>query len=105
MSGLSTHILDTANGRPAAGVTVTLFRDANLIGAAATNADGRIPKLLPPDVSLETGVYRLVFDIAAHFPNAFFPEVIIVFQVTDADAHYHVPLLLSPFGYTTYRGS
>lgn len=105
MSGLSTHILDTANGKPAVGVTVHLYREGNLLNTLATNADGRIPALLPASVALAEGTYRLVFQVAACFPASFFPEVIIVFEVRDASAHYHVPLLLSPFGYSTYRGS
>jgi 5-hydroxyisourate hydrolase-like protein (transthyretin family) len=66
-----------------------------------TNADGRIPVMLPPDSTLTLGTYKLVFEVA----GVFFPEVSIVFVVDDASAHYHVPLLLSPYGYSTYRGS
>jgi 5-hydroxyisourate hydrolase len=105
MSGLSTHILDTANGKPAAGVAVHLYLEGILLNTLATNADGRIPAMLPPGVALSAGIYRLVFEVTAYFPHSFFPEVIIVFEVRDAAAHYHVPLLLSPFGYSTYRGS
>jgi 5-hydroxyisourate hydrolase len=105
MSGISTHILDTANGRPSTGVTVHLFREGVLLNTLITNADGRVPALLPPGADLTTGTYRLVFEVTSYFSNCFFPEVIIVFAVTNGYAHYHVPLLLSPFGYSTYRGS
>jgi 5-hydroxyisourate hydrolase len=105
MSGLSTHILDTANGKPAAGVTVHLYREGILLNTLVTNADGRIPAMLPAGVALAEGTYRLVFEVAAYSPASFFPEVVIMFEVRDASAHYHVPLLLSPFGYSTYRGS
>ena len=105
MSGLSTHILDTANGKPAAGVTVHLYRQGALLNTLITNVDGRIPAMLPSGVELSQGIYRLVFEVTSYFSNSFFPEVIIVFAVSDAAAQYHVPLLLSPFGYSTYRGS
>ena len=104
MSGLSTHILDTANGKPAAGVTVRLYREGALLNTLITNIDGRIPAMLQGGIELTQGTYRLVFEVASYFSNSFFPEVIIVFAVSDAAAHYHVPLLLSPFGYSTYRG-
>jgi len=105
MSGISTHILDTANGKPAKGVTVTLFGNNKLLSTQKTNPDGRVPVLLPPNEPFLTGTYRLVFDVADLFVKSFFPEVIIVFEVSDSTAHYHVPLLISPFGYSTYRGS
>ena len=98
MSGITTHVLDTANGRPAAGVPITLERrngDAwTHIGSGVTDADGRLRTLTGPD-----------FDTHAYFPDGFFPETSIVFDVRDVADHYHVPLLLSPFGYSTYRGS
>ena len=100
MSGISTHVLDTAAGKPAAGVPVQIFREDHLIGLGLTNQDGRYST-----AHSETGTYRIVFDIAEIFPDSFYPVVEISFKVTDAAAHYHVPLLLSPFGYTTYRGS
>lgn len=105
MSRLSTHVLDTANGRPAIGVRVRLYCQDDLLSTQITNADGRIPAFLPADLPLTPGTYRLIFDIASYSPKSFFPEVIIVFTVTDVAANYHVPLLLSPFGYSTYRGS
>jgi 5-hydroxyisourate hydrolase len=104
--GISTHILDTSTGRPAAGVPVRLERrdgdEWRQIAAGSTDADGRLRALeqTPPH-----GTYRVSFDTAAHLgPAAFFPEVQIVFVVRD-ERHHHVPLLLSPFGYSTYRGS
>jgi 5-hydroxyisourate hydrolase len=108
---LSTHVLDTARGEPAAGVPVRLDRrdgtgDTAWITVASghTDQDGRL-RVVPRDAWGE-GVYRLVFDTAAHLgPDAFFPEVTVAFRVTDAERHLHVPLLLSPFGFTTYRGS
>jgi 5-hydroxyisourate hydrolase len=105
---ISTHVLDTAHGRPATGVAVTLSRrDAtgawSNIGSAVTDADGRVNEF---SVQLEPGEYRLKFDTGAYFEAAvFYPEVSIVFIVSDATAHHHVPLLLAPFGYSTYRGT
>ncbi|MDB4951945.1 MAG: 5-Hydroxyisourate Hydrolase [Gemmatimonadetes bacterium] len=114
MSTLSTHVLDTTRGLPAADVPVTLERLDGPDGPtrlcdAATDADGRVRGLLPEGVALEAGLYRLTFDTWAYFAaaggEAFYPEVSIVFQVRDTSRHHHVPLLLSPFGYSTYRGS
>jgi 5-hydroxyisourate hydrolase len=113
MSGISTHVLDTSIGRPAAGVPVTLERqDAagnwKPAGSGATNADGRVPQLLGGG-TLVAGIYRITFDTAAYFRargvEAFYPSVTVQFEIRDAAQHYHVPLLLSPFGYSTYRGS
>jgi len=98
MSHVTTHVLDTAAGRPAPGIPVRLLAAGHLIAAGVTDADGRVTDL-GPDV-LDRGEYRLEFDIA----TPFFPRITIDFTVTDA-SHYHVPVLLSPFGYTTYRGS
>jgi 5-hydroxyisourate hydrolase len=105
MSGISTHVLNTAAGRPESGIAVRLFCDDRQIASSVTNADGRCPSLVSAGDSLQAGVYRLVFAIEASFPEAFFPEIAISFRVADPASHYHVPLLLSPFGYTTYRGS
>ncbi|HEX8286053.1 MAG TPA: hydroxyisourate hydrolase [Pyrinomonadaceae bacterium] len=113
MSGITTHVLDTARGRPAAGVPVTLeAKEAGgwrTLGRGATDADGRLRDLLPPDFQLNEGDYRLTFDAGAYFATsgveAFYTEVVVSFVVRDAAAHHHVPLLLSPFGYSTYRGS
>ncbi len=103
---ITTHVLDTAQGRPASGIAVRLeHRGAggwSLVGQGVTDADGRLKTLTQPG-KLAAGTYRITFDTAQR--SAFFPEESIVFAVADSDAHYHVPLLLSPFGYSTYRGS
>jgi len=113
MSAITTHILDLARGRPAAGVAVTLdYRSVlgwQVLGQSITDADGRIKSLLPAEFGLEVGAYRLTFRTLDYFAatgvESFYPEITILFLVADAAAHYHVPLLLSPFGYSTYRGS
>jgi 5-hydroxyisourate hydrolase len=107
MAGITTHVLDTAKGKPAAGVAVTLEvlrRDWELIGHGATDSDGRL-RTLTEGGTLERALYRLTFVISGYDKSAFFPEVSIIFRVDDPAQHYHVPLLLSPFGYSTYRGS
>jgi 5-hydroxyisourate hydrolase len=93
---LSTHVLDTGAGRPASGVRVELRRDGDLVGSGETNADGRIPEL---GTELDPGAYRLVF----HPPSPFFRRVEL--ELALEDGHYHVPLLVSPFGCASYRGS
>jgi 5-hydroxyisourate hydrolase len=111
-SPITTHVLDTALGRPAAGVAVVLERTegstVHELARGVTDADGRVGDLLPPG-SLEPGTYRLTFDTGAYFAAArratFYPGVTVSFEVVDASQHHHVPLLLSPFGYSTYRGS
>jgi len=111
--GISTHILDTALGRPAAAVPVTLAFMENgawsLINEAAPDADGRCKHLLPPTQSLRQGIYRDHFETAAYFEqnqlHGLYPYVEIVFAVSDKEQHYHIPLLLTANGYTTYRGS
>lgn len=113
MSAITTHVLDTALGRPAAGVPVMLERGGqnqwHLVGHGETDVDGRLRTLMPDGVRLTPGLYRLVFDTRRYFENlgvrGFYPSVIVIFEVTPGEAHYHVPLLLGPFGYTTYRGS
>ncbi|HEU0301768.1 MAG TPA: hydroxyisourate hydrolase [Longimicrobium sp.] len=109
MSAITTHVLDTSRGRPAAGVVVRLERGAAVLASGRTDADGRLRDLLPEHVPLHPGVYRLVFDTGVYFRDqaleAFYPHVAIDFEVRDPAQHYHVPLLLSPFGYSTYRGS
>ena len=103
MSTLSTHVLDTAAGRPAAGIRVRLeTRAGELLGEGVTDADGRVGAIGPE--RLEPGDYVLRFDTGAYV-DGFYPEVVVVFTVADPDQHYHVPLLLSPYGYSTYRGS
>lgn len=112
-SSITTHVLDTSRGRPASGVSVLLERrvgeEWREIGRAETDADGRARELLPPEQPLETGTWRLTFDLGSWFAaqgiEAFYPEASIVFLVRNAGQHHHVPLLLSPFGYSTYRGS
>jgi 5-hydroxyisourate hydrolase len=103
MSTLSTHVLDTTTGHPAEGIRITLeSRSGDQIAAGVTNVDGRVSELGPE--RLEPGDYLLRFDTAAYV-DGFYPEVVVVFTVADPDEHYHVPLLLSPYGYSTYRGS
>jgi 5-hydroxyisourate hydrolase len=113
MSAITTHVLDTSIGRAAAGVPITLELEEagawRLLGNGVTDRDGRLRDLMPDARSLTPGVYRLTFDTAAYFAAAgvgsFYPLVQVVFRVARADEHYHVPLLLSPFGYSTYRGT
>jgi 5-hydroxyisourate hydrolase len=114
MSAITTHVLDTARGRPAEGVPVTLSRQTEdggweVLGNGQTNRDGRLTDLLSADAPLIEGTYQLTFGIDSYFAvqglECFYPRVSVAFRVTDAGAHYHVPLLLSPFGYSTYRGS
>ena len=114
---LTTHVLDTARGCPAAGVKIQLFRVTGMkhtkIAETVTNADGRTDSPILPQEAFKTGTYELVF-FAGDYLKApgqagaeplFLDEVPIRFGMADADAHYHVPLLLSPYGYSTYRGS
>ena len=107
MSGrLTTHVLDTARGRPASGVQIELFRldPRRPLKAVATNADGRTDE--PLLTTLEVGRYELLFFVGGYFgERAFLDRVPVRFTVTDPDAHYHVPLLVSPWSYSTYRGS
>jgi 5-hydroxyisourate hydrolase len=112
MNGISTHVLDTAQGRPAEGIRVTAERlsaDGNfqVAGEGVTDSNGRIPQLLGGGQALETGAYRLTFYVGDYLAGnaGFYQEITIQFQVGDPATHYHVPLLLSPYGYTTYRGS
>lgn len=105
MSGISTHVLNTASGRPAAGIKLHLLLEGQAIGGGITDQDGRVRALLPEGAALRPGSYCIRFDIADYFPQGFYSEVSISFAVRDDLAHYHVPLLISPFGYTTYRGS
>ncbi len=105
MSGISTHILDTAAGRPASGIQVRLYREGQEVASACTNADGRVAALLPPETPLANGQYRLVFDVGERWSDSFYPEVAVTFRVKDPESNYHIPLLISPFGFTTYRGS
>ncbi len=101
MAGITTHVLDTAKGRPAAGVRLTLWLGDRVVFEGETDADGRA-RLAE---RAEPATYRLRFDTGAYDPSGFYPEVIVAFRITESSQHYHVPLLLSPFGYSTYRGS
>jgi len=113
MSGITTHVLDTARGKPAAGVPITLEIRAEdgwrELGRTTTDGDGRARNLLSEGTGLIPGTYRITFATAIYFQDqgveGFYPEASIVFDVRDAAQHHHVPLLLSPYGYSTYRGS
>jgi 5-hydroxyisourate hydrolase len=102
---LSTHVLDASTGLPAAGMDVVVELEGGELLERCTDADGRVRELGEPGV----GVHRIRFDTGSYFDArgvaAFYPEVIVTFEVTDAAAHHHVPLLLSPYAYSTYRGS
>ena len=109
---LSTHVLDTARGKPAAGMTIRLFHDETQIASAITNREGRTDAPLVASGALRVGVYRIEFDVGDYFaslgdPDAgrFLDVVPIVFRIDDAAQSYHVPLLVSPWAYSTYRGS
>lgn len=109
MSTLSSHVLDTVVGTPAAGVRVTLAREGGVVGSAVTDEDGRIREFPTAGTVLGKGNYRLTFAVAEYWSAAgkesFYPEIVIPFTIGTDRGHYHVPLLLSPFGYTTYRGT
>jgi 5-hydroxyisourate hydrolase len=114
MSPITTHVLDIAAGKPAKGIAVLIEigqgpdRWAEL-ARGVTDGDGRIGQFAPPLTTLKPGLYRLRFLTAAYFTavgiHGFYPEVDVIVQIDDPAQHYHVPVLLSPFGYTTYRGS
>jgi 5-hydroxyisourate hydrolase len=112
MSQITTHILDISNGKPASGITITLYVGENdawtEIARGKTNEDGRISDLLSKNQLLQRGIYKLRFETKDYFDKnqvrTFYPYVEIIFDI-QATEHYHVPLLLSPFGYSTYRGS
>ena len=114
MSGITTHVLDVSIGKPGTGIDVVLERQISggeweRVGTQTTDEDGRARGLLADTSELQKGAYRLLFDVGAYFEannvDAFYREVAIQFGVNDGSQHYHVPLLLSPFGYSTYRGS
>jgi 5-hydroxyisourate hydrolase len=113
MSPITTHILDTSRGRAAEGVTVLLEQEQGgqwkEIGKGVTDADGRVKTLLGDDHVLVPGIYRLAFDTGHYFKrlavSGFYPFVAVSFEIRAAGEHYHVPLLLNPFGYSTYRGT
>ena len=113
-SPITSHVLDTARGRPADGIAVVLEywqdgTDWKVLGRSRTDDDGRVTDLLPPTHQLQKGIYRLMFDTGTYLHNCetpyFYPCVPVMFEVREPKQHYHVPLLLSPFGYATYRGS
>jgi 5-hydroxyisourate hydrolase len=113
MSGITTHVLDTSKGKPGVGVSISLefqfdgeFKE---IGSGITNSDGRLPTLLSEGHKLEVGVYRITFETKKYYDEqkvkCFYPNVSVTFEVEDGSQHFHVPLLLNPYGYSTYRGS
>ncbi|SRR5260370_41469330 len=107
MSPITTHVLDTARGKPATGIAITLEFEIegrwSKIGEGITDIDGRVRDLLPDDVKVRPGTYRITFATGAF--SSFYPSIEVSFVVEDPSQHYHIPLLLSPFGYSTYRGS
>lgn len=110
-SPITTHVLDTALGKPAKGIPVTLevFKGGawGAIGKGTTDGDGRVSDLLPTGKPASTGTYRITFDLQGYYKGreTFYPYATITFEVRDPSAHYHVPLLVSGFGFSTYRGS
>ncbi len=114
MSQITTHILDTSVGKPAEGVTIELMAlnaddSWTTLAAGKTNQDGRIGDLLAADKTLPAGTYKMVFQTEEYFKatgqSVFYPWADVVFNITGSGEHYHIPLLLNPFGYSTYRGS
>jgi 5-hydroxyisourate hydrolase len=114
MKGISTHVLDTARGTPARDLGVRLERNDTsgqwwVVGSARTGNDGRCSQLLPQGEALLPGIYRLSFDTGTYYATegveSLYPVVQVTFSVAEAESHLHIPVLLSPFGYTTYRGS
>ena len=114
MSTVSTHVLDTARGRPATGVHVTLQMQNpdepwSMLAEAWTDEDGRVKPFFLVETHLHPGTYQLLFDTESYFSalniECFYPQVSVIFKLDDAPQHYHVPLLISPFSYCTYRGS
>lgn len=114
MGALTLHVLDLVKGRPAQGIPVILEVQAlagswKLLGRSRTDADGRSADVMPSHQRLQAGTYRLTFDTATYFQiqrvEPFYPDISVVFTVRNPAQHYHIPLLLSPFGYSTYRGS
>ena len=108
MSTISTHVLDTSLGKPAQGIRVELEYGGAIVGSGVTDNDGRARDLVPKSATLDAGDYRLTFFVGEYFSRAsqetFYTQIVVSFRITRAE-HYHVPLLLSPFGYSTYRGS
>ena len=110
--GITTHVLDTSKGCPAAGINISLElmtgEEWTQVASGTTNKDGRVPDLTA-EHKLQEGTYRLTFNVLEYLSASsgpgFYPYVPVVFEIKNAEQHYHVPLLLSPFGYSTYRGS
>ncbi|GAA2207247.1 hydroxyisourate hydrolase [Nonomuraea monospora] len=96
----STHVLDAVTGLPAAGLRVRLEHEGRVVAEGSTDGDGRIKGWNPG-----AGVHRVIFDTGGYLEDTFYPEVVVTFLITDPDRHHHVPLLLSPYAYSTYRGS
>jgi 5-hydroxyisourate hydrolase len=114
MSPITIHVLDTTIGKPGRGITVAIEAGKGVdtwveLARGVTDGDGRIRQFTPELRSLKPGVYRVRFLTAAYFKalgvDGFYPEINVIVQIDDPEQHYHIPLLLSPFGYTTYRGS
>lgn len=113
MSPITTHVLDTSSGRPGSGIEVALQIRAGgewkQVGNGVTDANGRCSTLTAADGRIEPGTYRLLFAVGAYYRaqriETFYSEIPVVFEVLHRETHYHVPLLISPFGYSTYRGS
>jgi 5-hydroxyisourate hydrolase len=107
MSTISTHVLDTSRGTPAVGIRITLARGDEILGSGVTDDDGRAKELLAEGKRLGIGLHKLVFEVGEYFSSttAFYERITIEFVVSSESDHYHVPLLLSPFAYSTYRGS
>jgi 5-hydroxyisourate hydrolase len=114
MSAITTHVLDTSRGRPATGVPVVLERRLpdhtwTMIGTGETDQDGRVRALVAGNAPLIPGTYRLILDTQRYFDTvgvqSFYPSIAVTFEAVPGEPHYHIPVLLSPFGYTTYRGS
>ena len=114
MTAITTHVLDTALGKPASGVPVMLQRrneqnEWENVGHGETDGDGRLRTLMPADAPLRPGIFRLVFDTQRYFHGhgvrSFYPHVIVMFEVVTGETHYHVPLLVSSWSYSTYRGN
>ena len=109
---ITTHILDTSQGKPAANVTIILYQGGNdewiEISRGKTNTDGRMNELIKPGITVQEGIYKMRFETKDFFDKSqmktFYPYVEIIFEI-EKEQHYHIPLLLNPFGYTTYRGS
>ncbi len=113
MTQITSHVLDTSRGKPAEGIEISLYhmgdQEQQLLGSAITNSDGRVSDFTGTVSSLPAGTYKLAFALDAYFSeqgiDTFYPNADIVFRISGDGQHYHVPLLLNPFGYSTYRGS